>query len=305
MAPEFVLKKRIADILASVTLKDKSESWIAVHIEIQSQKDINFAERMYIYNHRIWERFKKEVFSIAVLTDPSLSWRPNRFSRGRWGLSLNMKFPILKLIDYTERREELSSSSNPFAFIVQAYLETQMHLSDSITAYKAARELLRGFFQRGYSKDYAIAMLKFIGAILRMPDALDESFWLEVEKEQGDKAMPYLLPFEKRAMKRGEEIGLEKGEQQGRQGAYLKAIKTFLSTRFGRKNAAPAIEALYGIEDTKALESLLELTCKAKTLDEVLASYPRVKRRSNKSSSLKNKEKSNGSKPKKPSKRKD
>ncbi|NMC63143.1 MAG: hypothetical protein GYA55_08235 [SAR324 cluster bacterium] len=83
--------------------------------------------------------------------------------------------------------------------------------------------------------------------------------------------MLYVLPFIKEAIKQGTEIG----QQQGRQYAYIKAMKAFLSTRFGSKKAAPAVERLYGIGDSNALESLLEITYKAKTLDKILASYPK------------------------------
>jgi len=268
VAPQFIVRKRIADILASVTLKDQTESWIVVHVEIQSHKDINFAERMYIYNHRIWERFKREVFSIAVLADSLPSWRPNSFSRGRWGLSVNMQFPILKLLDYHERVDELEKSSNPFSFIVLSAILLGKHSGSLFSRYKIGRELIKGLSNRGYPKRISIGILRFIDANIGMPEEWKEKLWQETEKELGHDRMTHYLPFEKRAM--------ERGEEKGRQGAYIKAITTFLATRFGRKEAAPAIERLYGIEDVSALESLLKVTYKAKSVDEFLARYSKL-----------------------------
>jgi hypothetical protein len=43
-------EKRIADKLYKVWLLNKTQVWILIHIEIQSQYDVDFQERMYIYN---------------------------------------------------------------------------------------------------------------------------------------------------------------------------------------------------------------------------------------------------------------
>ena len=44
--------RRFADKLKKVWLENGQETWLLIHIEIQSQVKTNFAKRMYVYNHR-------------------------------------------------------------------------------------------------------------------------------------------------------------------------------------------------------------------------------------------------------------
>ncbi|HEY9701258.1 MAG TPA: transposase, partial [Allocoleopsis sp.] len=54
-----------ADKLYEVKLKDKSEIWILIHIEVQSQRDTDFPKRMFIYNYRSFDSYGKPVISLA------------------------------------------------------------------------------------------------------------------------------------------------------------------------------------------------------------------------------------------------
>lgn len=66
--------QREADKLVKVLLIDGQETWILIHIEVQSQYQSNFAERMYVYNSRIFGIFRKKVASLAILADSEKSW---------------------------------------------------------------------------------------------------------------------------------------------------------------------------------------------------------------------------------------
>ena len=50
------LGRRWADKLAKVWLLDGTETWILIHIEVQSQYQSDFEERMYVYNYRLRDR---------------------------------------------------------------------------------------------------------------------------------------------------------------------------------------------------------------------------------------------------------
>ncbi|MFM7792006.1 MAG: hypothetical protein ACKO90_29175, partial [Microcystis panniformis] len=56
-------KKRFADKLYKVWLLRGEEVWILIHIEIQSQYEENFPQRMYIYNYRAFDLYQKPVIS--------------------------------------------------------------------------------------------------------------------------------------------------------------------------------------------------------------------------------------------------
>lgn len=72
------LGKRIADKLAQVWLNSGENLWVLVHIEIQNQPKPDFAKRMYTYNYRIFDRYDRQVASLAVLSDEQADWQPTQ-----------------------------------------------------------------------------------------------------------------------------------------------------------------------------------------------------------------------------------
>ncbi len=62
-------KKRFVDKLFQVWRKDRQLVWILVHIEIQSQRDSDFSQRMFIYHYRAFDLYRKPVISLAILGD--------------------------------------------------------------------------------------------------------------------------------------------------------------------------------------------------------------------------------------------
>jgi len=116
--------RRLADKLVKVWLNDGKEVVVLVHVEIQSQVQSDFAKRMYIYNHRLFDRYDQEVISLAVLGDEQAAWRPTNYGYTRWGFESSLQFPMVKLLDYQQRWSELEQSSNPFAVVIMAHLST-------------------------------------------------------------------------------------------------------------------------------------------------------------------------------------
>ena len=60
------LGKRLADKLVKVWLKSNQETVILIHTEIQGQYESDFAERMYVYHYRIYDKYRlknTEVFN--------------------------------------------------------------------------------------------------------------------------------------------------------------------------------------------------------------------------------------------------
>ena len=80
--------KRLADKLFQVWLLDGSETWVLIHIEIQSQTESDFAKRMYQYNYRAFEKYDRPVISLAVLGDETNSWRPSVYEYSLDGFQL-------------------------------------------------------------------------------------------------------------------------------------------------------------------------------------------------------------------------
>lgn len=77
---EAELGLRLADKLFKVWRLDGEEAWVLIHPEVQNQPEEHFGERMYVYNYRIFDRFRRPVVSLAVLGDEQRDWRPNEFA---------------------------------------------------------------------------------------------------------------------------------------------------------------------------------------------------------------------------------
>ncbi|MCU0469742.1 MAG: Rpn family recombination-promoting nuclease/putative transposase [Arcicella sp.] len=50
--------RRFADKLVKVYTKEGNEKWILVHIEVQGYEDKNFADRMFTYYYRIFDKYQ-------------------------------------------------------------------------------------------------------------------------------------------------------------------------------------------------------------------------------------------------------
>lgn len=71
--------RRLVDKLVKVWRRNGKEAWVLVHIEVQAQKDPEFEKRMYIYNYRLFDRYDRQVASLAILADQNPVWKPGDF----------------------------------------------------------------------------------------------------------------------------------------------------------------------------------------------------------------------------------
>jgi hypothetical protein len=119
------ISKRYADKLVEVHRKSGEKAIVICHIEVQNEGEPYFDARMYCYNYRLRDRYNCPVVSLAILTDDSKTWRPNRFQDELWGCSTEFRFPIVKLLDYGKDWASLEASRNPFAVVTMAQLKTR------------------------------------------------------------------------------------------------------------------------------------------------------------------------------------
>jgi hypothetical protein len=126
--------RRIVDKLIKVWLKNGSEVWVLIHVEIQGSVDPEFAKRMYTYNYRLFDRYDRKIVSLAVLTDDRKAWKPDRYGYELWGCEVGIRFPVIKLTEYREKWDMLESSRNPFAIAVTAHwVQSAFPLNSSLS----------------------------------------------------------------------------------------------------------------------------------------------------------------------------
>jgi hypothetical protein len=89
-----VLGPRAVDKLVRVWLRGGEEAWVLIHVEVQSHPDAGFAERMYVYNYRLFDRYHCRVASLAVLADERPSFRPAVFGYTLFGCEVSLHFPV-------------------------------------------------------------------------------------------------------------------------------------------------------------------------------------------------------------------
>jgi len=88
----------VTDKLVKVWRTGGEEVFNPIHVEVQSFEETNFAERMFVYHYRIYDRYKRRVASIAILGDERSSFRPNQFGMKSGEVRL-FRFPVVKLLD--------------------------------------------------------------------------------------------------------------------------------------------------------------------------------------------------------------
>ena len=190
-------------------LRDGQERWNLIHIEVQAAREGEFPRRMHVYNHRIFDRYGREVISLAILADDDPGWRPTRYEYTRWGFRSLTEFPIVKLIDYATRYQELEADPNPFAVVVLAHLkaaETRRSPEDR-RAWKV--RLVKGLYERGMAQKDVRQLLAFIDWVMELPEGVDDQFWDEIAEYRQEKTMRFVSIWERMAKVAGLLQGIE------------------------------------------------------------------------------------------------
>ncbi|MEO5372589.1 MAG: hypothetical protein H7833_21165 [Magnetococcus sp. DMHC-1] len=82
---------RRMDKLVKVWQLDGNERWVLIHVEIQGDREANFAARMYTYQYRAYDLQQRPVVGLAILTDEESNWRPSEYGHALWGTRLHQR----------------------------------------------------------------------------------------------------------------------------------------------------------------------------------------------------------------------
>ena len=222
--PEQNIEKKIVDKLTRVILRDGRRTWVYIHVEFQNQYDPNFSKRVYTSHYRIFDYFKEQVVSLAILGDERAAWMPDEYREEIWDMSLHFKFPIVKLLTYNDRREWLEAHDNPFAYVTMAHLKSLETRQDMTARLNWKIHLVEALLARNWDKKTIIDLLRFTEWLYQLPDNLEIQYKQTVSSLGGRK-MEYLAAFEREAMEKGLEKGIEKGIEKGKLGVIAKQLK--------------------------------------------------------------------------------
>ncbi|MBD1890063.1 transposase [Coleofasciculus sp. FACHB-SPT9] len=237
------LGRRRVDKLVKVWRQNGEETWVLIHIEVQSKVDANFAERMYVYNYRLFDRYRRQVASLAVLADEQVSWRPQSYGYEIWGARVSLRFPTVKLLDYEAQWQSLEQSTNPFAVIIMAHLKAQATRRNPEGRLEWKLSLVRGLYERGYSRENILELFRLIEWMMVLPEELQFGFEETLSRYEEERRMPFITPIERR--------GIRKGILQNSRENIIEVLETRFETV-----PSSIVESVTSIEDPALLKQL-------------------------------------------------
>lgn len=256
------LGKHRADKLVKVMTLEGTPKMVYIHIEVQSQVDSSFEQRMFTYNYRIFDKFGQFAVSLAVLADEHEHWQPNAFHFEQWGFSSHTQFPTVKLLAYEDRLDELQASDNAFAILTAAHILTKRTKKQPQERLLKKIILVRLLYQNGWHKQRILDFFMIIDWLMHLPTEFTVQFKTELHRLEEEDKMRYVTSIERLAM--------AEGMQQGMQQGILHAILSMFSLRFPQVDASLYIDRFKSIGEAKMAEYGLRIAT-ANTPDEVFA----------------------------------
>ena len=242
--------RKYVDKLVRVWRNKGTEEWVLIHVEVQTGQEKDFAERMYIYNNRIYDKYRKQVVSFAVLADDGRSWRPDRFEYSLWNCRVVLEFPIVKLIDWAQRIDEIQKSGNVFGIITAAHLRTLETRRDATGRFRWKISIMQSLYDAGFGEQQIRKLFRFIDWVMLLPHEMNQQFYrtMETFEEAGNR--PFITSWER--------IGLEKGMKEGMKEGIKQIQELLLDSlriRFGSvsPNVSEKLSRIFSVEELREL----------------------------------------------------
>lgn len=259
---EAVTQSRRVDKLVKVWLTNGETTLLYIHIEIQGQVETDFAQRMFIYHYRLYDRYGAQIMSLAILGDSKTTWRPQHYKYEQFGCHLAFTFPIVKLLDYKSQWAQLEKETNPFALVVRVHLkglETQRKPDER---YQWKIQLYKALYEAKYSKKEILALFRFLDWVMILPDSLEQAFTQFTHDYEEAKQMRYVTSVERFGIQKGMQQGMQQGIQKGIQkGVLLQSQEAIIEVLQVRFSTVPVqlIQQIRQIQHTESLSNLLKV----------------------------------------------
>ncbi len=114
--PDQPANTRVVDKLVKAFLRDGSEHWMLLHIEVQAKNNKDFARRMFDYFIRLFSKYGRPLAAVAVLTGRDGGNMPAAYEDRCLWMRARYEYKTIAIIDYPD--EMLEASTNPFAVVL-------------------------------------------------------------------------------------------------------------------------------------------------------------------------------------------
>ena len=153
-------ENRYADKLVKIYLKDGTERWMLVHIEVQGYQDANFARRMFTTYYRLLDKFNQPIEALVIYTDKGKKHHYRQYSAKALKTEVLYQFNSFEITKYTA--EEYEAMNNPLSVIFQtALLGLKSNWKDE-ELLQQKTFLFRNLLKKGYSKKRIRVISSFI-----------------------------------------------------------------------------------------------------------------------------------------------
>ncbi|MDZ7896823.1 MAG: hypothetical protein U5N85_02185 [Arcicella sp.] len=223
---------KYVDKLIKVFSKTGEENWILVHVEVQGTSGKEFSERMFTYFYRIWDKYKRPITAIAILTDKNKKFHPTHFEKEFLGTKIRYDFNSYKVLEANE--EELLQSNNPFAMVILTTLTAlKKGKISQEELFDMKIDLARRLFEKGFEKQKIRGMLNFLKLYIRFDNTdlihkFDESIDAITNKSKITMGIEEFVID--RARRMGERNGEKRGEKRGEKKASAEKDHLFVSS---------------------------------------------------------------------------
>jgi Putative transposase, YhgA-like len=177
------------DKLVGVQLKSGKQEWVYVHVEFENSHSPNIKERMYDYNARIKEKYKKDITALVIYTGRNAPANPNCYTKTVFGTSIVFTFNAYAIVEQNEAA--LKANPNPFAIIVLANLYVANTYEDYAERLRLKEEIYVLARQRKYPDEKTNRLILFLTELMKLPSQLETQFNEYISKPQKSTDMIY------------------------------------------------------------------------------------------------------------------
>jgi hypothetical protein len=167
-------KKKIADKLIRLRLKNGKTKFIFVHIEFQGKSGRAFLRRMFWYFVYIMAKYRTtDITAVVIYTGDDVTKVYDRFEVNHFGTIMRYIFNTYVVSKQSET--ELMASTNPMAIAVLANL----YVNQTRTELEKRAEYKKKLFElaklKGYDREKTERLLTFVLYLMQLPE------WLEAD----------------------------------------------------------------------------------------------------------------------------
>ena len=180
----------IKDKLMQVKTLDGEDYSCIIHIEVQSSFEMDFAERMYLYFIRLFDKGYRNIAAMAVYTGDELPKKHKEYNLHLPYAKASYEFGVYKVREADEA-ELLKSSNFALAVLACKYINKSKGNNDLRLQFK--RKLFNLCLERNYNEEQIGFLINFIEFMLILPKDMEKELKHEILTTHGKMASAKLI----------------------------------------------------------------------------------------------------------------